>query len=217
MDDRVRVYALDCAAFSDEALFQKYYALQPLWRRQKIDAMRRRSDKQLSLGAGVALRCALPDADLDAYVPGQNGKPYLRDAGRFFSLSHAGQYAVCAAGPKELGCDIECVRPVHPQLADRFFHPEETALLDAQPDAQSRERLFFRLWTLKESFLKATGNGFSQSLGSFSIVWNNGVPVLLGQEDKWAFREYPAPEGYACAVCAPAGCDFENGITYIRL
>ena len=216
MHEPVRLYALDCAFLADPVLFEKYYALQPAWRKNRIDGLKMAADRRLSLGAGLLLQKALPGADLSAVLTGENGKPYLKDAGVSFSLSHAGAYALCAVGPEELGCDIEKIRPLHAGVAERFFHPEELALLRAEPDAAVRERLFFRLWTLKESYIKATGKGLSQPLGSFCVLWDESGPFLKGLGDRYTLKEYAAPEGYACAVCAPAGSRFAETINYIH-
>lgn len=216
MPDTVKIYALDSAFLADPALFEKYYALQPVWRKRRVDAIKTAADRRLSLGAGILLQNALPGADLNAVWTGENGKPYLKEAGVYFSLSHAGAYAVCAVGPGELGCDIEKLRPARTGVAERFFHPEEVALLHAAPDAASREGLFFRLWTLKESYIKATGKGLSQTLRSFCIAWHETGPFLKGQEDIYTLKEYAAPQGYACAVCAPAGSRFAGEIEYIH-
>ena len=134
MCEPIRVYALHCGFLCDAALFEKYYCLQPVWRRQSIDALKQAADKRLSLGAGILLRSALPGADLDAVVTGENGKPYLRDAAAAFNLSHAGDFALCAVGTGELGCDIERVRPLKGNIAGRFFHPREAAFIEAAPD-----------------------------------------------------------------------------------
>ena len=215
MPDTVKLYALDCAFLVDPVLFATYYAQQPPWRKDRIDGFKTAADRRLSLGAGILLQKALPGADLNAVLTGENGKPYLKDAGVCFNLSHAGSYAVCAVGP-DPGCDIEKIRPVREDVARRFFHPEEFALLQAEPDAAVRERLFFRLWTLKESYIKATGKGLSQPLGSFCVLWDEAGPFLKGLRDRYTLKEYAAPEGYACAVCAPAGSGFAEAIKYIH-
>ncbi|HEX2940144.1 MAG TPA: 4'-phosphopantetheinyl transferase superfamily protein, partial [Rhodopila sp.] len=50
--------------------------------------------------------------------------------------------------------------------ADRYFRPEEVAWLGSLPEPQ-RVGGFLRLWTLKEAFIKATGEGLARDLASF--------------------------------------------------
>ena len=153
---------------------------------------------------------ALPGADLENVSFGENGKPFLPGAGVEFNLSHAGDYAVCAVGGAALGCDIERVQTYSMSVARRFFCERETRLLEAAVTPEEQQDLFFRLWTLKESYLKAVGKGLSQPLGSFCVSFASGRPVLSGCEDVWQFREFSVAEGYRCAVCAAAGAEISD-------
>ena len=66
-----------------------------------------------------------------------------------------------------MGADIEKVRNVNLRIAKRFFSKSECAALDAQEDSLKKRDLF-RIWTLKESFVKAVGTGMHTALNSFS-------------------------------------------------
>ena len=217
MADKIRLYALDCAPFADPALFQAYFDRLPTWRRQKTERIKPPGEKRLSLGAGVLLLSLFSEKDLSRIRFGENGKPYFEDDGLSFNLSHAGQYAVCAVGQGALGCDIELMRPITERVAERFFHPSETAMLASEPDPEQRQALFFRLWTLKESVLKAAGTGLTQPLNSFYITFENGAPAAGGLSFGAALKEYTAPPGYALAACAPAGSVFAAGVRYLQI
>ena len=217
MADEIRLYALDCAPFADPALFQAYFDRLPMWRRQKTERIKPPGEKRLSLGAGVFLLSLFPEKDLSRIRFGENGKPYFEESGVSFNLSHAGQYAVCAVGRGALGCDIERMRPYSERVAERFFHPYETGLLASEPDPERRQALFFRLWTLKESVLKASGKGLTQPLNSFYITFENGAPAAGGLSFGAALKEYTAPSGYVLAACAPAGSGFAPGVQYLQI
>jgi phosphopantetheinyl transferase len=77
-----------------------------------------------------------------------------------FNLSHSGDCIAIGVADTDIGVDIERLRPMPhaDEVARHVFHPEELHWLAHQPDAL---RAFFRLWTLKESLLKAVGTGFS--------------------------------------------------------
>jgi 4'-phosphopantetheinyl transferase len=101
------------------------------------------------------------------------GKPFLVDAPRDlrFSMTHTrGMVAVAIADGVEVGVDVESVdrRAESMKLAERFFAPEEAALLRAV-EGEARRDLFFAIWTLKEAVVKATGQGLSQGLDSFAV------------------------------------------------
>ena len=76
--------------------------------------------------------------------------------------SHSGEALLLALGEDiELGVDIERLRP-RPRamdLAERFYHPEETAWLRGFDDDDARLLAFVRLWCIKEAVLKAHGQG----------------------------------------------------------
>jgi 4'-phosphopantetheinyl transferase len=113
----------------------------------------------------------------------EHGKPHLDDGSLRFNISHSGGAALIALARVEVGVDIELPRPRRTDdLARRFFAPVEQERLFAL-EGESRRDAFFRLWTCKEAFLKATGEGFSRSLRSYEIdpsrgrvLWATGIP-----------------------------------------
>ncbi len=89
----------------------------------------------------------------------ENGKPYLTAAPDVhFSLSHSAAWAVCAVSDHPVGVDIQQCRSFKPNIADRFFHPDEVQYLSSLSPAE-RENAFYTLWALKESYVKADGRG----------------------------------------------------------
>ena len=57
-----------------------------------------------------------------------------------------------------VGVDIQQCRSFKPNIADRFFHPDEVQYLSSLSPAE-RENAFYTLWALKESYVKADGRG----------------------------------------------------------
>ena len=70
--------------------------------------------------------------------------------------------------------------------------------------SEERKILFFRFWTLKESFMKATGLGFRLPLDAFSIIPGPEGVTLRQQVDsrQYYFREYDLQDGYRYALCS---------------
>jgi 4'-phosphopantetheinyl transferase len=140
---------------------------------------------------------------------GPNGKPTLADSAEDvrFNLSHAGDYALIAAAlGRDVGVDIEQVRPIDvPALAKSFFSPLEARQLVGLPHEAAREA-FFRCWTRKESFIKALGSGLSFALDSFSVSLDEThelLPIVRDDsaaDDRWMMLALPAPADYAAAV-----------------
>jgi 4'-phosphopantetheinyl transferase len=94
---------------------------------------------------------------------GKHEKPYLPGSDIQFNLSHSGAYILIAVGREIHGVDIERMeRRLNLEgLAGRYFSPAEYAWWEAQGKAR---QAFFKVWTHKESYLKATGQGISLEL-----------------------------------------------------
>ena len=201
-------------------------------RREKIGKFKYEQDKLLCLGAGLLLEYGLKRYGLTereaAFSYGEHGKPYLADhPGIRFNLSHSGNMVMAAFSGSEVGCDIERQTPARLDVAERFFAKKEfTALKNAASDKE-RDMMFGRLWVLKESFLKATGEGVSLPMDSFCFSPGDRTVVELSETavertgkggDSYRFKEYALP-GYYAAVCLDAGtgdaertvfCSFQN-------
>jgi 4'-phosphopantetheinyl transferase len=107
-------------------------------------------------------------------VAGEHGKPAAwladRPAPLSFNVSHTDGIvglAVVASPDEALGFDLEALdRRISLDIASHYFCAEEVTWLHRLPPAD-RPRGFLRLWTLKEAFIKATGEGLARDLASF--------------------------------------------------
>ena len=101
------------------------------------------------------------------FVYSAKGKPALGGAfarcGFEFNLAHSAGLAVFAlAQGHAVGVDVEQVRPVNElaNLVERFFSSSECAEVN-RLRGEEQLRTFFRIWTRKEAWLKATGEGLA--------------------------------------------------------
>jgi 4'-phosphopantetheinyl transferase len=156
----------------------------------------------------------IPGADVPLVVSA-SGKPKLPGGnGPAFNLSHSGIYAVMAVSRgRQVGIDIEMRRSDSDFLAvaREYFSAAELARLDACP-AQA-EAFFFRYWTLKEAYLKATGAGLAGLLRHLDVSW---VPDASAASNPWlpggiGLQVVNAPPGYAAAVAAD-GCPWRISV-----
>ncbi len=164
---------------------------------------------------------SIPPAEL-RFVYGPNGKPRLASgvaAGSaaglpsgesvYFNVSHSGAVMVCAVtSAGEIGVDVEQIRPrVNAvEIAERFFHSAEAAELRGLSGDAVLET-FFRCWTRKEAFVKATGQGLARSLGSYRVSCRAEEPAgLLSISDPdddpqaWSLYSFAPAPGYCSAV-----------------
>ena len=112
------------------------------------------------------------DARLITMRNGPQGKPNLVGDALQFNVSHSGGVGLFAfCRDAAVGVDVEQIRPMADALAlaGRFFAPEEQEMLSRAP-ADARDAVFFRVWTCKEAFIKALGEGLSHPLDAFSVA-----------------------------------------------
>ena len=206
---RTKLYIASTDALTDEARFDRLAKTIPAARREKLAAFRHEGARRLSLAASLLLVRALRDEGLhaDEIAVTEYGKPWLPELSNFrFSLSHSGSVALCAVSGDEIGCDIELPRGFDPAIAKRFFHPDERDWLFSHPEPEQPDA-FFRIWTCKESFIKALGLGLSLELDSFCVI--PGEPVRLTQRADvrpWRLRSFRDGESFL-ALCGLAGVE----------
>jgi len=172
------------------------------------------TELQRSDRAEAALRIALGmyldrSPESLAFALGPGGKPELTGpAGRdvHFSLSHSGDrcvIAVSAEGP--VGVDVEEIRQV-PELvgiAQSRFAPGEAAEILALSGEQ-RLRTFYRCWTRKEAYLKATGAGIGGDslqrveVSTGSVAALRAAPGAVAGE--WSLLDLDLGDGFASAL-----------------
>lgn len=198
----IKLYIADVSALSDPALFDRAYKAASEKRRKKIDRLRQDRDKRLSLGAECLLKIALKNEGIDdfEYQYGEHGKPYIDDIE--FSISHSGDYALCAVSNREVGCDIEQIGTADLRLAKRFFTETEYEMLSSSES--DLDTLFFRIWTMKESLIKLTGLGINQPLNSFEVDVCKGK--TLYNNTIYHFKEYEIDKKYRYCICSESTC-----------
>lgn len=128
------------------------------------------------------------------------------------NLSHTSGLVGCVvARGRACGLDIETVRSVEDMgdmddmdgLAATVCSPAERASFKALPAAE-RARHFFTLWTLKEAYVKATGEGIGVDLTQVAFALNAGaIACQLGAQPAgadWQFHSSAPDADHALAV-----------------
>ena len=176
--------------------YKKLYNAASPERKAKADTMLFAEDKHRCIAAEALLRHALKEQDICNFqvLTDKNGKPYLQGLPVHFSLSHSGEFVLCAISEAAVGCDIQQIKSTDLRLARRYFTPEEIRLTESAP------ALFYRLWVLKESFGKAQGSGLNERVLRREFDLTGAEPVLKDNPELF-FREFSLP-GYQCAVCS---------------
>jgi 4'-phosphopantetheinyl transferase len=98
-----------------------------------------------------------------------------------FNLSHSQDLALYGfTRDRAIGVDLEYMRPMTDaqKIAQRFFSAQESAVIDALPESE-KLMAFFRGWTAKEAYLKATGDGLAGSLDRVEVSLAPDEPMRL--------------------------------------
>lgn len=104
------------------------------------------------------------------------GKPYLQNLSPFeeiyFNLAHSQDLALYVLSRHSaVGIDLEYINPNCDVMgiAGRYFLPSEQKIISALGDRQQQQLAFYRLWTLKEAYGKATGQGIVNLLDAIDV------------------------------------------------
>ncbi|MEM8638590.1 MAG: 4'-phosphopantetheinyl transferase superfamily protein [Cyanobacteria bacterium P01_G01_bin.54] len=166
----------------------------------------RERDRHRYIWARGNLRCLLGDylgiaPEAVAFCYGDRGKPYLAEHAVQFNLSHSGDWVVYAfTGDRPIGVDIEQLQRTKDwlPLAERFFCTSEAQALAALP-LSHQTPAFFKLWTRKEAYLKATGEGL-QGLQDVAIAVNAPEQVIADPHGRWQILDLTHISNYAGAL-----------------
>lgn len=140
----------------------------------------------------------------------ERGKPFLADFPNVrFNISHCEGLAVCGISDKEIGVDAELIRSFSGKVMRRIFSAEEQNFIAV---SESPETDFFKIWTLKESLCKFTGDGIFSGLSDYSFDLSQEEPLCKKAADK-IFTQKIIEKKWVVSVCAN---DPENDFVFIN-
>ncbi len=133
------------------------------------------------------------------------GKPVLQKyPDCHFSLTHSGDWICCAVGQVPVGIDIQHMEPIELDIAKNFFSSTEynNLLSVHKPD---RKDYFYDLWTIKESFIKATGKGLMMPLNAFTVrpCYDEDCKMIECDLEKEAhfYKQFLLDSEHKMAIC----------------
>lgn len=148
------------------------------------------------------------------FAYGPQGKPqaagHLAEVGLEFNLAHSGGLAVYALTfGHRVGIDVERAKdiPEAEQIVARHFAIEERAAWQ-RVAAEERLAMFFRVWTRREAFVKATGKGLGEGWSAFAVTAGASEARLLyisgaaAAALQWTLCDLELPQPYYGAVAA---------------
>ena len=201
----IKTWITDVSPLLDVKEYQRCHDLLPIWRKDKADKLRGSINKAQSVGVWMLWM--------------QMKEYFSIDDTAICSFSHSGDFAICSAEISgksfvKLGCDIEKMRERDDfidRFAKRFFSESEYQAIHLCNTLEEKRDMFYRIWVLKESFVKATGKGLAVDTRGFEICLKGQIPVLniLDEHadfgDGYKFYELePIDLSYKVGLCTTA-------------
>jgi len=142
-----------------------------------------------------------------------NGKPFVQGSKTvYFNLTHSADVIVLAVTEEEgeIGVDVERVdREFEWRRVDSVLAPSEIEWIQENEriDPSSVYQRFFQIWTLKESYIKCTGEGMSRHLKKLNFhVLPEHIQFLDSTNDarkteEYYFESYIYDSNFIFSIC----------------
>jgi 4'-phosphopantetheinyl transferase len=131
-----------------------------------------------------------------------------------FNLSHSEDLALYGFTYElQIGVDLEYLRSICDveKIAQRFFSSREYNIINNSISDQEKQKLFLQIWTGKEAYLKATGEGLGNSLDGISIeiIKDEGVRLSSIKDDaqlaaRWKLYSFIPEPNYLASLAVEA-------------
>lgn len=140
-------------------------------------------------------------------IKGKMGKPSLEGFPDIhYNLSHADGIAACIVSGSECGIDCERIREYRPNVMKRVFSDSERSMVESAAE-ENKNELFFRLWTLKEAYVKAIGIGISYPMNTVEFSFEDGR--ITANREGCRFRQYIVRDRrFVISVCELTNTSF---------
>lgn len=219
-----RIYVMNVMSLLDISMREEALDFMEEERRRHLSALKPELSKAQSVGAGLllayavnmagergpvifedssyeevslsdvlsALKSAVPQCRDNFKIERTSaGKPFFPNCDHlYFNLSHSGEYAACVLADHEVGVDIQKVQGTAAvrRIAPRILHAGEAAY-------REEESMLYRIWTIKEAYVKATGEGIRRDFREIRVDFEKGTV------EDMPFTLWESVPGYMLAVC----------------
>lgn len=131
----------------------------------------------------------------------KRGKPWFPGHPHcHFNLSHSGAYVLCGLANVPIGVDIEETVPRKDRLAQYIMGISELVRYAECPD---NDKMLYTLWTLKESYVKCTGEGITyppQAAMKATVFDIEPGQAVKSNRGGFSFKSFSG-NGWRAAVC----------------
>lgn len=133
------------------------------------------------------------------------GKPYLKGMEQYqYNISNTAGMVVCALSEVCVGVDVERQKPFREGILRKCASQAETAYIMEAIEPEQQQKRFFRLWTLKESYIKMTGEGMRIPLQEVEFRFHGDDEIKCSKEGEFYQKQQ---ENYWISLCAQEKVD----------
>ena len=198
----IYVFYCDISPLSDDIFFNLAKKCIQKDMMVKTDRLKFRKDKNLSMAGHLLLKYALEylkfEYENTCFKRTKSGKPFAENINIKFSISHSGNFAAVALSDSDIGIDIEKTKDYNPAVAKRFFTENEYDMIMSFENEHEKEDMFFRMWTLKEAYVKMAGESIF-NFKDFEILPFEKKYYCSNTIDGCKFKEFDI-NGYKMSV-----------------
>jgi 4'-phosphopantetheinyl transferase len=179
---------------------------------QRLSRIVRQEDKNIFLASSVMKKILLGkyincQPEEVRFSENKNKKPLLiNQPDLHFNTSHSGDCLVFIFSNLPCGIDIEKIKWDFDfdDVMEYSYHPQEK---DYVLKSANSNLSFFQIWTMKESLLKATGEGLIDNLHQLNLM-----EAQSHQENNrlWHIKSFLVEDDYWCSIC------FQNSNSEIK-
>ena len=184
----LRLYFGHIRLVKDPLVFDAWFEKMNQERKEKILKCQNAEDKQRSLLAGILLQYGLEQTHKDGQI--------------FYSISHSGDYVMCAISDRRIGVDIENRFRKNfsehkeeniDRIAKKCLTVGEMQHYASLKKEEKTDTLLY-YWTRKESYSKALGKGLAM----------NFAKIDTQEMDDYFWSDW-LKEGYFCSLYVEEG------------
>ncbi len=204
----ISVFGIKIDRSMDQITFSKLLENVSEEKKERVGKYRKYEDKIRCMLGDLVVRYVLYSEyklkmhDME-FVNNDFGKPMLKSYDNIhFSISHSGEWVMCAFDDSPIGIDIEIYGNNDSGIVKRYFHEKEFEEF-MEKDESEKTSFFYKLWTAKESYIKMVGKGLSIPLDSFSVL---GEIVTLENSadninDKLYLKSFNLDDNHMVTLC----------------
>ena len=189
MSKVLKCVVIDCSQI-DERRYREILSNISEERGSRAESFKSFSDKVMSAVAGLCME-GLASSLGTKVRRSENGKPVFERDDMYLSVSHSGGYVAMAWSDEPVGVDIQRIVPMG-NIERRLLTDSECKVLEDRSD-----RSLTRVWTMKESYLKMTGDGIAKGLPGLDVL-SDESPVI---KEGYRFHTFDISDDVIVTIC----------------